>query len=158
MTTNNLFTAAYPEVHAGEIAVTYSYKTNPVKLQKVGNSKDVYEQFLKIWSEDIDHRESFYILLLNRANRVLGYAIISQGGMTGTIADPKIIFQVALKTCACGIILAHNHPSGNIEPSAADIALTYQIKSAGEFLDISVLDHLIITSYGYYSFCDEGRM
>ena len=102
--------------------------------------------------------EEFMVLCLNRANRVLGYARISSGGISGTIADPKIIFQVALKSNASSIILAHNHPSGNKQPSEADIRLTRKMKDAGVLLDLPVLDHLILTSEGYHSFADEGLL
>jgi len=83
---------------------------------------------------------------------------ISTGGVTGTIADPKLIFSAALKANACGIILSHNHPSGNIKPSPADEQLTAKIKAAGKYLDINVLDHVIVTSENYYSFAEEGLL
>ena len=102
--------------------------------------------------------EEFSVLVLNRANRVLGYARISQGGLSGTVADPKVIFQIALKSNSCSIIIAHNHPSGNTQPSEADIQLTRKLKDAGAVLDLPVLDHLILTSEGYYSFADEGLL
>jgi len=98
------------------------------------------------------------VLLLNRANRVLGFVKISEGGVSGTVVDPKKIFQIALKANASGIILAHNHPSGNTTPSASDESITAKIVAAGKFLEISVLDHLIITSEQYFSFSDEGRL
>jgi DNA repair protein RadC len=95
-------------------------------------------------------------LLLNRGNKVLGWANISNGGITGTVADPLLIFQTALLTNATSIILSHNHPSGNRTPSSADIDLTRKVKSAGQILEIMVLDHVIVTTDGYYSFADEG--
>jgi DNA repair protein RadC len=93
---------------------------------------------------------------MNRANYVLDYEQISSGGMTGTVADPKIIFNKALHKNACSLIVAHNHPSGNLRPSKADLDLTKKLKHAGSLLDLPVLDHLIITTSGYYSFADEG--
>ena len=102
--------------------------------------------------------EEFVILCLNRANKVLGYSKISQGGLSGTVADPKVIFQVALKSNASSIILCHNHPSGNTKPSDNDIQLTKKLKKAGEFLELNVLDHLIITSDAYFSFADESLL
>jgi DNA repair protein RadC len=89
---------------------------------------------------------------------VLGVVDISQGGLSGTVADPKVIFAAALKSCASGIVLAHNHPSGELDPSREDIALTNKIKAGAELLDLKVLDHLIISKDSYYSFADEGMM
>ncbi|WP_369800131.1 RadC family protein [Pedobacter sp. Leaf216] len=100
--------------------------------------------------------EEFKIILLNRSNKVLGFVNISQGGISGTIADPKIIFAIALKACASSIILSHNHPSGEIYPSDADIKLTRRLVEIGNLLDLQVLDHIIISSEAYYSFKDEG--
>ena len=97
-------------------------------------------------------------MLLNRANRVIGISDISTGGVSGTVADPKVIFGIALKANASSIILAHNYPSGNLNPSQPDVSLTNRLKQAGKILQLSVLDHLIITRDGYYSFADEGLM
>lgn len=104
---------------------------------------------------DLGHEE-FWVLLLNRANKVLKAERISSGGMTGTVVDAKLVFQAALQARCASIILSHNHPSGSIRPSQADIQLTKKLKSAGELLDIRVLDHLIIGEKNYYSFADEG--
>ena len=95
-------------------------------------------------------------MLLNRANKVLGIYEVSTGGMTGTVADPKLIFVAALKAGACNIMLVHNHPSGNLKPSKQDEQLTYKIKEGGKLLDIVLLDHLIISNEGYFSMQDEG--
>lgn len=95
-------------------------------------------------------------MILNRAQKVLGICEISQGGSSGTVADPKIIFALALKANASGIIVSHNHPSGNLRPSQADIDLTKKLKEGGKFLELQLLDHVIVTSEGYYSFADEG--
>ncbi len=103
-------------------------------------------------------REEFKILLLNRANKVLGLVNISTGGVSGTVSDPKIIFASALKANASGIILAHNHPSGNLKPSEADLNLTNKVKKAGQLLEIAVLDHIILTSEQYFSMADEGMI
>ncbi len=102
--------------------------------------------------------EQFKILLVNRAHKVLEVLEVSQGGIAGTVADPKIIFVSALKAAACGIILSHNHPSGNLNASQADIDLTKKLKEAGRFLEIQILDHIIITSEKYFSFADEGLL
>jgi len=106
----------------------------------------------------MEHREYFFVMLMNRANKVLGVSTISMGGMSGTVADPKIIFQVALKVSAASIILCHNHPSGNIKPSESDIRLTQKIKKAGSFLDLPCIDHIILTEDSYFSFADEGML
>jgi DNA repair protein RadC len=107
------------------------------------------------WTDRIEYLEEFVILMLNRAIKVLDFAKISQVGTSGCVVDPKCIFQVALKCNASTIFLAHNHPSGNRQPSDADRKITQKLKSAGSFLDIPVLDHLILTSEKYYSFADE---
>lgn len=147
----NLFTSNLTEVE-----IHYRNKVRVSDMEKVAGSRDVYDVLLRIWSPRIDHVEEFVVLCMNRANRVLGWAKVSQGGLSGTVADPKLIFQIALKSNACSIILAHNHPSGNLQPSEADIHLTRKLKDAGIWLDLPVLDHLIISSEGYYSFADEG--
>jgi len=122
----------------------------------VHSSKDAYEA-IKSQFTDLNHEE-FWILLLNRANKITSKQLISKGGQAGTVADPKIIFNTALQNHASSVILAHNHPSGNLKPSQADIDLTRKLKSAGAFLDIPVLDHLIITDLGFFSFTDEGML
>lgn len=122
--------------------------------EKISCSSDAYN-ILKKHMLDLDHEE-FWVLLLNRANVVIKKVQISSGGVTGTVADPKIIFKCALDNLACAIILAHNHPSGNLKPSEADITLTKKIKGSGVLLEIPVLDHIIFTNSAYYSFADEG--
>lgn len=102
--------------------------------------------------------EEFWVLLLNRGNKVIYRFRASEGGVSGTVADPKVIFKMALEHLASSLILSHNHPSGNTRPSQADIDLTKKMKEAGKLLDIQVLDHLIITETNYYSFADEGMM
>lgn len=114
-------------------------------------------EILKADLLDIPH-EAFWIVLLNRANRVIKKHQISQGGVAGTVADPKLIFKVAVEELASGIILAHNHPSGNLTASQADIDLTRKLKESGKLLDIQVLDHIIIAGKKYFSFADEGLM
>jgi DNA repair protein RadC len=123
---------------------------------RIGGSADAYE-VLKADLLDIPH-EAFWIVLLNRANRVIRKQQISQGGVAGTVADPKIIFKLAVEELASGIILAHNHPSGNLNASQADIDLTKKLKESGKLLDIHVLDHLIIAGKKYFSFADEGLL
>jgi DNA repair protein RadC len=141
-----------------EIQISYSSKVPRSELRKITSSKDAYDIALNIWPASIEHRECFVILLLNRANKVLGYSVISTGGLSGTVADPKVIFQVALKANASSLLLMHNHPSGNLQPSDADLKLTRKLKSAGDLLDLPVIDHLIVTDDRYYSFADEGSL
>lgn len=142
-----------------EINVTYKPKFKASERPAIGSSRDCYDILLQNWDMNkIDLLEQFKILLLNRANRVLGIYEVSSGGMAGTVADPKLIFSSALKGCANSIILSHNHPSGNLKPSQADISLTQKLRTAGSFLDIDVLDHIILTSEGYISFVEEGLM
>ena len=138
-----------------EVEISYSHKVKVSEQVKVGSSNDCYNHVLPLW-KDIDYRESFAVLLLSRSNRVLGLRWISSGGISGTAVDVKLIFQAALKANASGIIAIHNHPSGNLSASDADIKITRKIKEAGIILDISLLDHVIITSEGYYSMADEG--
>jgi DNA repair protein RadC len=112
-------------------------------------------QFLQALLKD-HHHEVFVVVFLNRANRINHYEIISEGGITGTVADPRIILKKALEEDAVSIILCHNHPSGNLLPSRADEELTQKIKEASKYFDIKVLDHIIVSEEGYYSFADEG--
>ena len=140
-----------------EIEISYKPKYKASELPKVVTSADAYG-CLKDVFPSLDYREYFYILCLNRNNKVLGYCQISSGGLSGTVADVRIIMQTALKSNACSIILSHNHPSGNLIPSEADKDLTKKIREASKFLDIPALDHLILTSESYFSFADEGLM
>ena len=121
---------------------------------QVSTSIDIYEAIVSRF-KDLNHEE-FWIIVLNRANKITSSHLVSKGGQAGTIADPKIIFNMALENHAASLILAHNHPSGNLKPSQADLELTRKLRSAGNFLDIPVLDHLIITDHGFLSFADEG--
>jgi DNA repair protein RadC len=123
---------------------------------RITSSKDIFD-LLKGDLLDLPH-EAFWVVLLNRANRVIKKNQISLGGVTGTVADPKIIFKMAVDELACGIILAHNHPSGNLTASQADIELTRKLKESGKMLEIQVLDHLIIAGKNYFSFADEGLL
>jgi DNA repair protein RadC len=126
------------------------------EIVKVTGSKDIFN-LLQQHFVDLNHEE-FWIILLNRANRVISTHLISKGGQAGTVADPKIIYQIALENHAASIVLAHNHPSGNLKPSQADISLTQKLISAGTMLDISVLDHVIFAGNGYLSLADDGLM
>lgn len=123
---------------------------------KITSSQDAYNCLYSLM-EDLNH-EVFKIILLNRNNRVLKIEQVSSGGIAGTVVDPKIIFKIALDNHSCSVILSHNHPSGNLKPSKADLDITKKIVLAGEALDIKILDHLIISNEGYFSFMDEGLM
>ena len=127
-------------------------------MKQISSSVDAVNLLRSAWSDQMQYREEFVILLLNRANRVLGFTLISKGGTAGTVVDTKMIFQIALKANASGLILSHNHPSGNSTPSEADISLTKKVVSGGKLLEISVLDHVILTEESYYSFADNGLM
>lgn len=122
----------------------------------ISTSRDAFE-FLATSLADLPHEE-FWIILLNRANKILGKYLISTGGLTGTVADQRIIFKKALECSSCGIILAHNHPSGSLKPSRADIELTRRMRDAGRIMDIPVLDHLIVAESDYYSFADNDML
>lgn len=120
----------------------------------ITSSNDV-ANYLQILLKDYRH-EVFAVLFLNRANKINHFQVISEGGMTGTVADPRIILKKALEEDAVSLILCHNHPSGSLKPSRADEELTLKIKEAARYFDIKVLDHLIVSDDGYYSFADEG--
>lgn len=123
---------------------------------QVTDSRTLYE-ILKPQMAYLPHEE-FRVIYLNRANKIIGDKQISIGGVSGTVADPKIIFRKAIELLACSVILAHNHPSGNITPSKADIELTRKMKEAGKLMEIEVIDHIIVSDHGYYSFADEGML
>lgn len=128
----------------------------PVKRRKIDGSEPVYEA-MRPYLMDKTHEE-FWILLLNRGNYLMRAMQISVGGISGTTADIKVIFKLALDHMASSLVLVHNHPSGQLVPSLTDRAITAQIKEAGRLLDLPVLDHLIFTDEGYYSFLDAGEM
>ena len=125
-----------------------------VELKKITSSKAVFEVMQPIIGE-LAHEE-FWVLFLNNSNKILFKSQLSKGSMTGTIVDVRIVFKLAFEQNATAIILAHNHPSGKLQASDADIQITKKIKTAGQQLDIPVLDHIIVTETGYYSFADEG--
>jgi DNA repair protein RadC len=129
-------------------------ESETLKKLKIGSSTDVYEA-IRPYLMDLQH-EQFWVLLLNRANEVIRPQQISIGGVSGKVADPKIIFKAAIEHLASSIILVHNHPSGNLTPSQADKDLTKKVKEGGQTLDIPVLDHLIFSDTGHFSFADEG--
>jgi len=127
---------------------------NEKKLDIVIQSKDAAE-YLRARLKYLSY-EVFAVVFLNRANKIKHYEVISEGGITGTVADPKIIVAAAIKSNACSIILCHNHPSGNLQPSKADEEITRKIKEAAKFFDLSVVDHLIVSKAAYFSFAEAG--
>ena len=142
-----------------EVELVYRSKVKASDRPLISSSSDAYDILKNLWEEGkMDLVEQFKVLLLNRANRVLCLFNVSSGGITGTVADPRLIYAAALKVNAVSLILSHNHPSGSLKPSRQDEELTHKIKSAGCFLDIKVLDHVILSSEGYYSFADEGLL
>ena len=120
------------------------------------NSQDVFKLMNPVLNSC--NYEEFWIILLNRANKIIHKTSISEGGISGTVADPRKIFKIALDYKASSIILCHNHPSGNVKPSEADIKLTSKLQNAGKMIDIFVLDHVILGENSFYSFVDEGRL
>ena len=130
------------------------YASLPLEKMQVTGSADI-AKFLQVRLQDLRH-EVFAVLYLNRANRINHFEIVSEGGITGTVADPRIILKKALEQNAVSLIVCHNHPSGNLRPSRADELLTQKLKEAAQLLDITVLDHIIVSEMGYYSFADEG--
>ena len=141
-----------------EVQLSYKSKVKAADRPQIISSHTAYDVLLNNWSDQIELVEECNILLLNRANRVLAFFNVSKGGHTGTVVDAKVVFTAALKLKACSVILSHNHPSGRLVPSLADLELTKKLVAGGKLLDISVLDHLIVTPYGYYSFADEGKI
>ena len=142
-----------------EVELIYKSKVKPSERPQIKSSKESYNLLLQTWDQNrIEFVEQFKVILMNRANRVLGIYELSTGSASETVADPKLVFYAALKANACNLILSHNHPSGNLKPSKADEDLTRKIKEAGKFLDIQVLDHIIVTCEGYFSFADEGLL
>ncbi len=140
-----------------EIQLSYRSNVKASERPKISSSRDAYNVLKENWDEGkIEFIEQFKVMFLNRANKVLGILEVSTGGISGTVADPKVIFAAALKACASGIIVAHNHPSGNLIASHPDIELTKKLREAGKFLEIQMLDHLIVTTEKYLSFADEG--
>lgn len=140
-----------------EIKVAY-YPKSLVGRPTITSSTDALTYLLEAFDRDtMALQEQFVVMYLNRSNKILGMYKASIGGITGTVADPRIILAIALKIVAVSIIVSHNHPSGSLKPSKADEELTWKLKEAAKFMDIKLLDHLIVEpTGGYYSFTDEG--
>ena len=148
------------EHKVNEIQISYRERPSTLQSHSITNSKDVGELLFKNWDADtIGLHETFKIILLNRSNKVKGIYPLSHGGITGTLVDMRILFAIVLKTLSVGIILAHNHPSGQLKASEQDIQLTKKIQGAARLFDVRVLDHIILAPDGrYYSFADNGLM
>jgi DNA repair protein RadC len=138
--------------------VKLTYKSIAKDRVRVTSSRKVYEVFKPFYEEDMDYKEYSFIMYLNRQNEILGVLKLSEGGCSGTVIDPKILMQGALLVNAQAVIISHNHPSGTLRPSEADDVLTKKIKQLGELMDLPLLDHVILTSNGYYSYQDEGKL
>jgi DNA repair proteins len=139
--------------------ITVSYRNSNPKRIKISNSRDLFNLASQNWNMGlIEYQEEVKIFLLNKANIVLGIYEVSKGGITSSIVDFRIILGVALKCNAVQLVLMHNHPSGNLKPSDADISITKKLKQACGLLEITLLDHLIVREDGYYSFSDSGML
>ena len=149
-----------PLLKVAEVELHYISRVNANDRYKIVSSRQAFEILMQVFDPNkIEHKEFFFVLFLNRANRLLGSMQVSEGGITGTVADIRNIFQGALLANATSIILSHNHPSGNLIPSESDKVLTRRLIDAGNVLDIPVRDHLIVTAFNeYFSFADEGLL
>lgn len=137
--------------------ITIRLKKGEILKCQIKTSKDAADTFRKIWDVDtLPIYESMICIFLNRNNNTIGWYKVSQGGLSGTLMDVRLILSIALTSLAQGLILCHNHPSGNLTPSEADTAMTRKLKEAGNLMDIQLLDHIILSEEGYYSFIDEG--
>lgn len=142
-----------------EVELVYRSKAKASERPQINSATDAVNVLRMLWEEGkMELLEQFKVLYLNRANRVICIYNLSSGGMTGTVADPRLVFSAALRVHACSIILSHNHPSGSMRPSQAAETLTQKIKNAGAFLDIKLLDHIILSTEDYFSFADEGLL
>ncbi len=143
-----------------ELTISYKSKVKSSDRYCIRFSKDAYDLLKREGFNDdtLEYKEYFKVVLLNHANKVLGITTISEGGMDSTVVDVRLILQIALLAHSSNIILAHNHPAGGLSPSTLDDKITEKIKEAAKLMDIKLYDHLIVTSEGYYSYTDEGRL
>lgn len=141
-----------------EIQVNYKRSYDTESITCSSDAERICRDAFLLTKANISLREYFYIVLLNRANECIGFYQLSSGGLTGTVADIRLAFSIALKCLASGMIITHCHPSGRIKPSQADIKLTQKFKEAGKILDVTLLDHIILTENSHYSFADEGLL
>jgi len=141
-----------------EIKLVCEKTNNYIQKAKISDSKNAYKYLKPLWPEDLNYKEVSMALYLNKSNNTIGYSVISIGGVSSTIIDGKILFQEALLCNASNIILAHNHPSGNLKPSNVDVNLTKNLLSFGKKIGINILDHIIMTNEAYLSLADESLM
>lgn len=148
------------KIHSNIVSeITVSYHPTNLEKRIITSSSTAHDLFREFFPDETMHlQERFVVLYMNRANRVIGVYHVSTGGITGTVVDVRLILSVALKSVATALMLAHNHPSGSLKPSTADLELTSKIKEAAKYMDITVMDHLILSpdEYQYFSFADEG--
>jgi DNA repair protein RadC len=139
--------------------ITLKLTNSGIKTVKITNSKDIAEFMRMIFDEDfLEIYESMFAVYLNRSNRTIGYLKVSQGGLNGTIMDVRLVLKAGIECLCSGIILCHNHPSGNKEPSNQDKEITQNLRMAASYMEINILDHIILTKDSYYSFSDEGLL
>lgn len=138
--------------------ITLKFKTGEVVKAQIKNSNDAAKLFRSVWDDTLEINESVICLFLNRNNVTIGWFKVSQGGISSSIVDNRLILATALKCLASGIILCHNHPSGNTSPSDSDIMVTKKLKEAAELFDIHLLDHIILTDLSHYSLADNGEI
>lgn len=154
----------HPNMRVGEVFIGYEKLTPSTEQQadttktRISTSRDLHKYLTEqVYNPyEIEHRDKFYAVVLDRHNKINGFMEVGAGGISGTVADIRIIMQFALLSNACSIILSHNHPSGNLKPSPQDIDLTKQMAGACKIMEISLLDHIIISAESYFSFADEG--
>lgn len=140
------------------VTLQYSFKAKVSDLPGIKSPLDAVNCLLPIFADFVEHHEEFHVLLLNRSNKVLGTHRLSIGGISSTILDLRILFQAAILANASGLVLSHNHPSGTLFPSQNDIDVTRKIQEVAKLLEITVIDHVIITADGHYSFAEYGRL
>ncbi|MFW2135008.1 JAB domain-containing protein [Chryseobacterium sp. TY4] len=141
-----------------EIEVAYRPLSTTI-LNPITQSKDAYDLIIREWDDNIlEMIEEVKVIFLNRTNKQIGIYNLAKGGITGCVVDIRIILSIALKTLATGVILVHNHPSGNLKPSTEDKKITNELKKACEIMNITLLDHLIVTKKGFFSFADENLL
>jgi DNA repair protein RadC len=146
-------------LQVSEVKLIYKSKQKASERPKVRGSKAIYDLLINCYDADtIELKESFKVLLLNQNHKVLGLMNISEGGISGTIVDIRLILQAAILGNASGIIISHNHPSGNLTVSVQDDFVTKRVKQACEIMNIDLLDHVVVTPESYYSYADEGRI
>ena len=142
-----------------ELKLSYHRTSDKPSIGAIKCSRDCFDILNRVFDHElIEAREEFVILYLNRSNHVIGYYKAFQGGVASVVCDPKLILTMALKTLASSIVLAHNHPSGRLDPSDQDLRMTDRVKHACNHVDIELIDHLILGTNGYYSFADEGKL